>query len=246
MTLELFNISQRRYLGGKTRLLPFIRRTVEEQCGNVQSFFDVFAGTGVVASAFSDKRLVVNDILYSNYLSALMWFGPGKIDHDKMRQLADSYNRLNVEEESNYMSDNFAGTYFSAATCAKIGYIREDIQRQYDCGALTERERALAVTSLLYSMDRIAATCGHYDAYIRHADYPVGLTLRYPDINDCMRPDNLCLNADANMIAPQVECDVAYLDPPYNSRQYCDAYHLLENVARWDAHSERRGKEDGP
>ena len=23
-----------------------------------------------------------------------------------------------------------------------------------------------------------------------------------------------------------------YIDPPYNSRQYCDAYHLLENVAR--------------
>ena len=25
-----------------------------------------------------------------------------------------------------------------------------------------------------------------------------------------------------------------YLDPPYNSRQYCDAYHVLENVARWE------------
>ena len=28
--------------------------------------------------------------------------------------------------------------------------------------------------------------------------------------------------------------DVIYIDPPYNSRQYCDAYHLLENVARWN------------
>ena len=24
------------------------------------------------------------------------------------------------------------------------------------------------------------------------------------------------------------------MDPPYNSRQYCDAYHVLENVARWE------------
>ena len=24
-----------------------------------------------------------------------------------------------------------------------------------------------------------------------------------------------------------------YIDPPYNSRQYSDTYHLLENVARW-------------
>ena len=25
-----------------------------------------------------------------------------------------------------------------------------------------------------------------------------------------------------------------YLDPPYNSRQYSDAYHLLENIAKWE------------
>ena len=30
-----------------------------------------------------------------------------------------------------------------------------------------------------------------------------------------------------------MSCDVLYIDPPYNSRQYCDAYHLLENLAVW-------------
>ena len=30
-----------------------------------------------------------------------------------------------------------------------------------------------------------------------------------------------------------ISCDLVYIDPPYNSRQYCDAYHLLENVASW-------------
>ena len=32
----------------------------------------------------------------------------------------------------------------------------------------------------------------------------------------------------------RIEADLVYIDPPYNSRQYCDAYHLLENVARWE------------
>jgi adenine-specific DNA-methyltransferase len=32
----------------------------------------------------------------------------------------------------------------------------------------------------------------------------------------------------------KITCDVLYIDPPYNSRQYCDVYHLLENLARWD------------
>ena len=32
----------------------------------------------------------------------------------------------------------------------------------------------------------------------------------------------------------KIVADLVYIDPPYNSRQYCDAYHLLENVARWE------------
>ena len=29
------------------------------------------------------------------------------------------------------------------------------------------------------------------------------------------------------------DADVLYLDPPYNSRQYVDLYHVLENIALW-------------
>ena len=39
---------------------------------------------------------------------------------------------------------------------------------------------------------------------------------------------------DSNLLAQDIVCDLAYLDPPYNSRQYCDSYHLLENIARWE------------
>lgn len=45
---------------------------------------------------------------------------------------------------------------------------------------------------------------------------------------------NRCYNIDANKLAETICCDLVYIDPPYNSRQYCDAYHLLENVARWE------------
>ena len=39
---------------------------------------------------------------------------------------------------------------------------------------------------------------------------------------------------DSNALAKKIVADLVYIDPPYNSRQYCDAYHLLENVARWE------------
>ena len=46
--------------------------------------------------------------------------------------------------------------------------------------------------------------------------------------------NNRIFNEDANELIERIECDLLYLDPPYNSRQYSDAYHLLENVARWE------------
>ena len=46
-------------------------------------------------------------------------------------------------------------------------------------------------------------------------------------------PENRCFNEDANELVKRITADLVYIDPPYNSRQYCDTYHLLENVARW-------------
>ena len=45
---------------------------------------------------------------------------------------------------------------------------------------------------------------------------------------------NYCYNEDTNELVKNIIADVVYIDPPYNSRQYCDAYHLVENIARWE------------
>ena len=78
------------------------------------------------------------------------------------------------------MTRNFADTYFSKKDCAKIGYIREDIERNYKKGNLNQRERAILITSLLYAMDKIAVTCGHYDAYRKGVNFEGPLELYVP------------------------------------------------------------------
>lgn len=226
-------INNRRYLGNKYRLLPFIRQVVDEHCNNVNIVADLFAGTGAVSSAFQDRTVITNDILYSNYISNSAWFSPQDYDEQKIIRLVEEYNERQVTTD-NYMSRNFADTFFSKQDCRKIGFIREDIERKFKHNELNERERALLITSLLYAMDKIAKTCGHYDAYRKGVEYDLHLEMYVPQARHDNNPANQCFNEDINVLAPRVTADLVYLDPPYNSRQYCDAYHVLENVARWE------------
>jgi len=231
--MEYFNISNCRYLGNKYKLLDWIKTTVDENCTDVRSFFDVFSGTGSVAFAFLDKRLAVCDMMYSNYLAALCWFSPEKINKKHISDLLAFYNAYDTSNEDNYMSQNFSDTYFNRATCQRIGFVRDDIERRFFSGEVNNRERATVITSLIYAMDRISHTCGHYDSFIRDGKYDGILELRMPQNGYSINADNHIYCANSNDIAEQEEVDVAYLDPPYNSRQYCDAYHLLENIALW-------------
>ncbi len=226
-------INNRRYLGNKYKLLSFIRRVVDEECKDVSSVFDVFSGTGAVASAFLDKTLILNDILYSNHMAHVTWFSSETINREKLETIIDEYNCIDNVDEDNYMTKNFSNTYFSKTVCSKIGYIRDDIEAKANVGILNSRERAILITSLLYAIDKIARTVGHYDAYRKTGELPDGFSMSFPQLFENISEGNRCYQLDSNELAKTVYADLAYLDPPYNSRQYSDAYHLLENIAEW-------------
>ena len=230
---KITKINNRRYLGNKYKLLSFINEVVENNCSGINTVADIFAGTGAVASAFLDKKIITNDTMYSNYICHIAWFSPETFSEDKIISLITRYNALTVDED-NYMTENFSDTYFSRVDCSKIGYIREDIEQQYANGTINNRERAILITSLLYAMDKIANTCGHYDAYRQGVEFDKHLELAVPMPNKDNNENNQCYNIDANELVKTLEADLVYIDPPYNSRQYCDAYHLIENVARWE------------
>ena len=226
-------INNRRYLGNKYKLLPFITKVVSEECSDIKSVADIFAGTGAVSSAFLDKSITTNDLMYSNYICNFAWFSSEEYNPQIIIDYIVKYNSIS-EYEDNYMTENFANTYFSYNDCSKIGFIREDIEQNYRDGKINDRERAILITSLLYAMDKIAKTCGHYDAYRKGADFDASLELSVPLAEVHNNSENKCFNKDANELVKEISTDLVYIDPPYNSRQYCDAYHLLENVAHWE------------
>ncbi len=232
--MRKFEINNRRFLGSKYKLLDFINDVVDENCKNVNSVVDLFAGTGVVGSFYlkKGKEVYFNDYLKSNVYSYEAFFKPQQIDIKKLESIIEKYNTIEVEED-NYFSKNFGNTYFSLNDCKKIGCIREDINKKFEKEIINEREKYILITSLIYSMDRVANTVGHYDAYRKINNIQDNFYMYLLNIDENGKKKAHISNMDANDYIKTIRADLVYIDPPYNSRQYCDAYHLLENVAEW-------------
>ena len=232
LNLKQFFINNRRYLGNKYSLTNFIKKIVEENCKNINTVADVFSGTGSVSDIFKDRELITNDLLYCNYISNYAWFFSEDYSEEKVINTVYKYNKIRTSE-NNYVRENFADTFFSADDCSKIGYIREDIEKKYKNKEINYKEYSILITTLLYAMDRIANTVGHYDAYRKKVEFDKELYLGIMLPDKKLSENNKCFNEDATNLVKKIKCDLLYLDPPYNSRQYSDAYHLLENIAKW-------------
>lgn len=221
-------ISNRRYLGSKQKMLDFINEVVQNNTKNVKVVADIFGGTGVVADLFRSqgKKVIVNDILTSNFISYRTWFGNEKVDEIKIKDLILELNSLNGI--NGYVSKNFGNKYFSMENANKIDAIREKIETIKN---LNKRERAFLLTSLLYAMDKVANTVGHFDAYRKHMDRHNPIYLQTPVFNE--NKGNELYNEDANHLVKRLKADLVYIDTPYNSRGYENTYHVLENVIEW-------------
>ncbi len=224
-----FQAQNRRYLGNKYKLLGFIEDIVSEKCGAIESFCDIFAGTGVVGERFNkpEIKIISNDFLFSNYVCLKTFLSTSIIFIDIAEKI-DYLNNLKADVD-NYFSINFGNTYFSLINARKIGAVRDEIDKI----ASNEDEKNILLCSLIYAADKIANTVGHYDAFRKNMDMLQPLKLLIPYINFSNNYNNEVYKIDANILIRKISCDVLYVDPPYNSRQYSDAYHLLENLAEW-------------
>lgn len=229
------NIENRRYIGNKSKLLKFIDSTIKEEKIEFRTFGDPFAGTGVVAEYFLNqgKETYVNDLLFSNYVVYRALLGNEEFKEEKIKKIIDNYNEIRPEElEDNYFSDNFSGNYYHYDDAKKIGYVREDIENKYKNQEINEREYHILVSCLLYSMDRISNTVGHYESFLNTEPKFKDLKISYINVKKYQAKSHI-YNEDANQLVRNIDVDVMYVDPPYNARQYANFYHLLENVAKW-------------
>lgn len=233
----------RKYLGAKTALLPWLLEGFQSLTdGSIGAFCDPMAGTGVVAYAVASlpgtRRVVAGDLLVSNTVPLRAFLLDG-VGFERASRAIESL--LSLRPIEGYVWHHFGGRYFSYENAARIDALREHIGQESD-----QRLADAMLTSLLYAADKAANTVGQFDAYMKNLRASATRSDRHLVDSSALKPLELRVpvaassceafveSTDAGDLLSRRPVDTVYLDPPYNTRQYSDLYHVLENIARWE------------
>jgi adenine-specific DNA-methyltransferase len=235
-----------RYIGNKTRLLPFILRTLKRSGIDVGSAHDAFAGTASVSRALKAKgwRVHSSDLLMSSYVFQRAYVVAERAYRD-IEELAQVLAGLAPRERfitrhfSPANDGNGVRMYFTPENAGRIDAAREELEIWREAGKVDDDSYYVLLAAIIEGADRVANTAGVYASYMKRWQPNAKRTFTVvPEM-----PIKGAQPADAHLMdatdaAGKIgEVDLLYIDPPYNSRQYVAYYHIPEILARGWTHS---------
>jgi adenine-specific DNA-methyltransferase len=227
------------YIGSKYSLMNFIESAIDSVVGRQSGgvFADLFAGTGIVGSAFKNKgyRVIANDIQYYSFALNRHYVGnippitPGRLEW---------LNSLKGDEGfvyRNYCAGSGSGrNYFTDENGRKCDAIRKALNQMLADNTIGEDEYFYYLAGLINSIDKVANTASVYGAYLKHVKSSAAKTFKLELLPLIKGERGEVYNEDVGAVVKRISGDVLYLDPPYNARQYCSNYHVLETISRYD------------
>jgi len=231
-----------RYIGNKTRLLPFILRTLKRSEIPVGTVHDAFAGTASVSRALKAEgwRVHSSDLLMSSYVFQRAYVVAECADpqlQEMSRELSALPSRAGFI--SRYFSpagghDSAGRMYFTAENAGRIDAAREELASWQRTGKIAADTYYLLLAGIIEGADRVANTAGVYASYMKkwqpNARRSFEIAVEQPITGSQPAEAHLMDATEAAKVIGEV--DLLYIDPPYNSRQYVAYYHIPEILAR--------------
>lgn len=238
------------YIGSKNKLSLFIFETIKSNISiplENAIFCDLFAGTGFVGRTFKNKTksIISNDLEYYSFVLNRHYIQNKNIPKKSLK-LIDSLNNIDPNEGFIYKNYSPGGDkkrqYFTEENAAKIDAIREQIEKWKLQKEISEDVYFCLLTLLLEASDKVANTASVYGAYLKSFKKTAqsSIVIKETDFTKTSS-ENMVYNEDANTLINDINGDILYLDPPYNSREYGANYHLLNTIAKYDTF-EPKGK----
>ncbi|OYT72892.1 MAG: modification methylase [Chloracidobacterium sp. CP2_5A] len=253
------------YIGSKRSLLPFLERHILEFSSpeTNRAFFDVFAGTGAVGRHFKKLgfQVISNDIQHYSYCLNRAYIGINRppafcklanffsdsangLPDKAIDRVLDYLNRLAGCEGFVYRNYCLGGTvgtefprqYFTDENGKLCDAIRLQIEKWRQDKLISDNEYFYLLASLIEAVDKVANTASVYGAFLKRIKPSAqkSLKLERLDIIPSQKKHQVYQQPGASL-ARSVACDILYIDPPYNQRQYATNYHVLETIARYDS-----------
>lgn len=226
-----------RYIGNKTRLLPFIRRTLERSGIGVGSVHDAFAGTASVSRELKGLgwRVHSSDLLASSYVFQRAYVVANSAD-SSIHSLARALEQL--PPVTSFISRHFSPAggrmYFTTENAGRIDVAREELDRMRSARGLDDDSYYLLLAGIIEGADRVANTAGVYASYMKRwqANARRRFKIEIEEPIAGAEPATAYLMDAVEAARAAGEVDLIYIDPPYNSRQYVAYYHIPEILAR--------------
>ena len=247
------------YIGSKKSLINFLDIPISKLISdNNIVMLDGFAGTGIVGSSFHNKynniNIVANDLEYYSFVINYSLLCVPYTD-----KIKDIINNINIKLEKpkkikNYdlISLNYTPLgndkrmFWTEENGILCDYYKYLIDKLLIKNTINKSEYLFLLASLLSAMDKVANTASVYGAYLKSYKSSAKEKLKIIPIHTNLLlyySGNKVFNNDINSdIILNQTYDIAYLDPPYNQRQYSANYHPLNFIAKYDNSIEIYGK----
>ena len=249
--VEDITFNSMRYLGNKFKHLEFIHNTINKLLtkDNIR-IYDAFSGTGCVSRYLNNHNYEVISSDMLDFSFKLSYSRNSIIREDLCftminKTLNQVITYLNQQKSKGFVylnyspnpSLNYERKYFTNDNAEIIDGIRSKIEEWYESKMITDKEYIFLISLLIESVSLYSNIPGTYGAFNNTWD---SRALKVFKLENKL-VDNLLSNKVGKTfhnnnkdIISNIDCDILYLDPPYNERDYAVYYHVLETISKYD------------